>query len=114
MGRARDADRPRALRSEQGPGYDRRSGRCAMNRRVLRLVAYPTVLLAALGVAYLATRDDNVTTAARAAHDHGAAAGAAAGAKPVRLTDADARRIRVTFATARSEERRVGKRGGAL
>ena len=71
-----------------------------MNRRILRLVGYPTVLLAALGVAYLATRDDNVTTAARAAHDHAAPAGATTGAKSVRLTDADARRIGVTFATA--------------
>ena len=70
-----------------------------MNRRILRLVAYPTVLLAALGVAYLATRDDDATTAASAAHDHGAAAGATSGARPVRLTDSDARRIGVTFAT---------------
>jgi Cu(I)/Ag(I) efflux system membrane fusion protein len=72
-----------------------------MNARILRLAAYPTVLLAALGVVYLATRDGNATTPATAAHDHGApATGSSSAARPVTLTDADARRIGVTFATA--------------
>jgi membrane fusion protein, copper/silver efflux system len=70
-----------------------------MNRRILRPAAYLTVQLAALGVAYLATRDDKAAPAAAAAHDHGAA-GATAGARPIRLTDVDVRRIGVTFATA--------------
>ena len=71
-----------------------------MNARILRLAAYPTVLLAAVGVVYLATRDGNATPPAAAAHDHGAPAGPGTGAKAVTLTDADARRIGVTFATA--------------
>lgn len=70
-----------------------------MNVRILRLAAYPTVLLAAVGIVYLATRDDDATTSASAAHDH-AAAGATTGVKAITLTDADARRIGVTFATA--------------
>ena len=72
-----------------------------MNARILRLAAYPIVLLATIGVAYFATRGGDATPPAPAAHDHGApAAGARSPARPVTLTDADARRIGVTFATA--------------
>jgi membrane fusion protein, copper/silver efflux system len=72
-----------------------------MNARILRLAAYPAVLVATLGVVYVATRDGKATPPPSAAHDHGApAAGASTTAKPVKLTDADARRIGVTFATA--------------
>jgi Cu(I)/Ag(I) efflux system membrane fusion protein len=69
-----------------------------MKARILRLTAYPAVLLAAIGVVYLATRDGSAATSAPAAHDHTVAASAGSPARPVSLSDADARRIGVTFA----------------
>jgi Cu(I)/Ag(I) efflux system membrane fusion protein len=69
-----------------------------MRSRILRLAAYPAVLLAAIGVVYLATRDGSAATNAPAAHDHTLAAPAGSQARPVSLSDADARRIGVTFA----------------
>jgi membrane fusion protein, copper/silver efflux system len=62
---------------------------------VVRSVAYTGVLAAAIGVSYLATRKDASATMAPG-HQHATAARASAG--PVALTDADARRIGVTFA----------------
>ena len=69
-----------------------------MKARILRLAAYPAVLLATGGVVYLATRDGSAATTAPAAHRHGAAASSGSSARPVTLSDADARRIGVTFA----------------
>ncbi len=69
-----------------------------MRSRILRLAAYPAVFLAAIGVVYLATRDGSAATNAPAAHDHTVAASAGSPARPVSLSDADARRIGVTFA----------------
>lgn len=69
-----------------------------MTSRILRIAPYPAVLLAAIGVVYLATRDGSAATSAPAAHDHGAAAPSSSQARPVTLSDADARRIGVTFA----------------
>ena len=69
-----------------------------MNARILRLATYPAVLAVAIGGVYFATRDGSAATTAPAAHDHGAAASAGSPARPVTLSDADARRIGVTFA----------------
>ena len=72
-----------------------------MRSRIMRIAAYPAVLLAALGVVYVATRDGGATTTAAPPHDHGAATtGAATRTRPVTLSAADARRIGVTFAIA--------------
>ena len=72
-----------------------------MKPRIIRLAAYPAVLLAAVAVVYVATRDGGTAPATAPAHDHAAmAAGASTSARPVTLSDSDARRIGVTFATA--------------
>ena len=68
-----------------------------MKSRILRLAVYPAVLLAAIGGVYLATRDGSAATPA-AAHSHGVAATSDSAKRPITLTDADARRIGVTFA----------------
>ena len=68
-----------------------------MKARILRLAAYPAVLLAAIGSVYLATRDGRAATPAAAAHDHGVSAPDSS-KRPITLSDADARRIGVTFA----------------
>ena len=69
-----------------------------MNTRVLRLLPYPAVLLAALGGVYLATREGSAATDAPTAHDHAAPRASDSVARPVSLSEADARRIGVTFA----------------
>lgn len=69
-----------------------------MNTRILRLLPYPAVIVAALGGVYLVTRDDSAATAAPAAHNHGAPSGSAPVARAVTLSDGDVRRIGVTFA----------------
>lgn len=68
-----------------------------MKARILRLAAYPAVLLVAIGGVYLATRDGRAATTA-AGHEHAAAASSDSAKRSVTLTDADARRIGVTFA----------------
>jgi len=69
-----------------------------MKIRILRLAAYPAVLLAAVGVVYLATRDGRAATPAASAHAHGVAATSDSLKRAITLSDADARRIGVTFA----------------
>jgi membrane fusion protein, copper/silver efflux system len=69
-----------------------------MKTRILRLLPYPAVLIAALGSVYLATREGSAATEAPAAHDHGRVKAPASLARSVTLSDADARRIGVTFA----------------
>ena len=72
-----------------------------MRNRILRVAGYLAVVLVTVGAVYFVSRDDTAAAApAATAHGHGAAAApASAGAKPIALTDADARRIGVTFAT---------------
>ena len=69
-----------------------------MRARIVRLATYPAVLLASLGSVYLATRDGSAATPAHSAHVHGAAHAPDSAAHRVTLSDADARRIGVTFA----------------
>ncbi|MHB1310948.1 MAG: efflux RND transporter periplasmic adaptor subunit [Gemmatimonadaceae bacterium] len=64
-----------------------------------RGLIYFAVIALAVGGTWFATRGKKAPPAA-AGHNHGAAAAAADGAKPVMLSDADQRRIGVTFAVA--------------
>jgi len=68
-----------------------------MKIRMLRFVAYPVVLVAAIGGVYLATRDGSAATSVTT-HDHQATVSSGEAGRPVTLTAADARRIGVTFA----------------
>ena len=69
-----------------------------MRARILRLAAYPAMLLIAIGGVYFASRDGSAATTAPAAHNHSAASPSGSPARAVMLSDADARRIGVTFA----------------
>jgi Cu(I)/Ag(I) efflux system membrane fusion protein len=69
-----------------------------MKARILRMAAYPVVLLAAIGGVYLATRDGRAATPAATAHSHGVTASSDSTKGPITLGDADARRIGITFA----------------
>lgn len=69
-----------------------------MNARILRVAAYPVVLLVAIGGVYLATRDGRAATSATATHEHGVTASSDSTPRPITLAEADARRIGVTFA----------------
>ncbi|MGZ8469505.1 MAG: efflux RND transporter periplasmic adaptor subunit [Gemmatirosa sp.] len=64
--------------------------------RVLRIATLVAVPVAALAVAWWATREPAASAAG--GHDHGSAARSADGARPVSLTADQARRIGVTFA----------------
>ncbi|MBI2408788.1 MAG: efflux RND transporter periplasmic adaptor subunit [Gemmatimonadetes bacterium] len=66
----------------------------------LRLAIYVVVLLAAAGGVYFATRGPGAEAPMAAGHNHAAMTGGSGGAKPVMLSEADQRRIGVTFATA--------------
>ena len=65
-----------------------------------RGLAYFAVLALALGGTWYATRGRGTPAPTTAEHNHGAAAAGAGGAKPVMLSEADQRRIGVTFAVA--------------
>ena len=75
-----------------------------MKARILRLAAYPAVLLATGGVVYLATRDGSAATTAPAAHRHGAAASSGSSARPVTLAALD-REVRTVGQIALDETR---------
>lgn len=68
-------------------------------RRFLRWALYGGIPLAAIAVAYFATGDGGESAAANEHANHGAAPAASA-AQPVMLSEADARRIGVTYAIA--------------
>lgn len=68
------------------------------HRSWVRRTLYAGIPLAAVAAVYLATRGASESDEATA-HNHGAAP-TAASAQPVRLSEADARRIGVTYATA--------------
>ena len=71
----------------------------ASRRRLwIRRTLYAGIPLVALAIAYLATRDAD-ETAEVAGHNHGGAP-TAGSAQPVRLSEAEAQRIGVTYATA--------------
>ena len=85
-----------------------------MKKRILRAVAYVAVLTMTAVVVYLATRGNAVAATQASGHNHGAAGQPSAGATAIALTDADARRIGVTYAVATretlvSEVRSVGQ-----
>ena len=69
-----------------------------MKARMLRIAAYPAVLLVAIGGVYLATRDGSAATSTAAAHGHGVTRPSDSTKRAITLADADARRIGVTFA----------------
>jgi RND family efflux transporter MFP subunit len=72
-----------------------------MNKSLIRIAAYAAVLFAAVGAVWFSTRGPSETAAAvtTGVHNHGAA-GATNAQGTVTLSDADARRIGVTYATA--------------
>ena len=70
-----------------------------MRQRILRSMLYALVLVGTITGVYVATRGQATPPSMPAGHRHGAAPAADA-AKPVMLSDADARRIGVTYATA--------------
>jgi Cu(I)/Ag(I) efflux system membrane fusion protein len=65
-----------------------------------RGLTYFAVLALAVGGTWYATRGRSTPAPAAAGHNHGAAAAATGGAKPVMLSETDQRRIGVTFAVA--------------
>ena len=67
---------------------------------VKRTGIYAAVIVVSVTGVYLATRGSAAATTMPAAHNHGATAQASNGAKPVTLSEADARRIGVTYGTA--------------
>ena len=69
-------------------------------RRVLRGAIYGSVLIAASGAVYLATRGRGTPTPMAVGHNHGAAASGSSAAQPVSLSPDQARRIGVTYAVA--------------
>ncbi|HKH90855.1 MAG TPA: efflux RND transporter periplasmic adaptor subunit [Gemmatimonadaceae bacterium] len=69
-----------------------------MKRAFVRPSVYAVVLLATIGGVYLVTRDGSAAPPP-ASHNHGAVAAGDTTGKLVTLSDADARRIGVTFAT---------------
>lgn len=70
-------------------------------RHTMRIIAYGAVLAVAVAGVYFATRHTEAPAPADAGHNH-AAMDMSSAAQPVMLTDADAKRIGVTFATAES------------
>lgn len=70
----------------------------ARRHRLARVALYAGALLAALAIAYLATRTSGTDASAATGHVHGAASASAA--QPVTLSGAQERRIGVTFAEA--------------
>ncbi|HET7374944.1 MAG TPA: efflux RND transporter periplasmic adaptor subunit [Gemmatimonadaceae bacterium] len=82
--------------------------------RVVRALIYGAVVVAAVVGVYLATRTTDTPAPVAAGHVHGAPAATGDVGKSVMLSDADARRIGVTYATAQvgplaKEVRTVGQ-----
>jgi membrane fusion protein, copper/silver efflux system len=73
-----------------------------MRRRVIRAALYIAVIALTMSVVYVATRGRAASAASTTAtrHNHAAPTSVGDAAKPVTLSDANARRIGVTFATA--------------
>ena len=69
-------------------------------RRAIKSALYVAVVLAALVVVYLASRDSRASTTATSSHDHGATGGNEGSRQPVALTPEQSRRIGVTYAVA--------------
>lgn len=85
-----------------------------MKKRILRAATYIAVLATTAFIVWLATRGDAAAATQGSGHNHGAASEPAAVATAIALSDADARRIGVTYAVATremlvSEVRSVGQ-----
>jgi Cu(I)/Ag(I) efflux system membrane fusion protein len=72
----------------------------ASGSTLARGLTYFAVLALAVGGTWYATRNRGTPAPAAAGHNHGGAAAGTAGAKPVMMSEADQRRIGVTFAVA--------------
>lgn len=79
---------------------DRDLGSAGVRSRVVRAAVYAAVLVVAVIGVWLATRGKGTAAPTPAGHHHGAAQAAGDVAKPVSLSEADARRIGVTYARA--------------